>query len=379
MLPAKPQILFLDDGELVEARRVARAIGAEIVERCGFDWERGGDPAQDLVVVVASEAHLSDLEALPEGVADQRIAVLGEASRKERAQVAQARCHFVVYRPVHPEALRLLLIHCVYRGPERRKTRVSVGATIRYRCGFQRGRALLADLSEQGCRLLADERVEAGQRLLLFLPHAREAHREFFVRGEVVRVISGQRGSPNQVAVRFYWRSTSVRRRIETLIEAHLKGPAVMGPVPGDEKALPAEVLKEEERRREPRHAFERRVVALDRTATRVLVGRDLSVGGMRVDRHPSLGANQTFRLSIHIREGELPFVVRAKVGRDDGAAGVLLHFDAPNLAVQEQLRKALRDLPILEGEPGALPEGVILSEIVEIEYEEAERIATPA
>jgi hypothetical protein len=45
-----------------------------------------------------------------------------------------------------------------------------------------------------------------------------------------------------------------------------------------------------------------------------VLIGRDLSVGGMRVDRAPNLEAGQVLQLAIHVTAGETPLVERAEI-----------------------------------------------------------------
>ena len=56
-------------------------------------------------------------------------------SKTLRRRLRDAGTDLIVRRPVHPAALRLLILHSLYRGPEKRRTnRVSVGATIQYPC-----------------------------------------------------------------------------------------------------------------------------------------------------------------------------------------------------------------------------------------------------
>jgi hypothetical protein len=47
--------------------------------------------------------------------------VLAEAiTNMLRAQLQRFQCSYIVEQPVHPAALKLLILHAVYRGPERR-------------------------------------------------------------------------------------------------------------------------------------------------------------------------------------------------------------------------------------------------------------------
>ncbi len=443
MSPAKYDILLLDDGELAEIRAAAQSLDAAV----HGDMDAPGTPVE-WPLVVANARNLPTLESIPVNLSAKRVVVVDQLSQTLRARMRRARVDFFLCRPVHPEALRLLLLHCLYSGPERRQYRVAVGAPVKFRSGFRRGRGVLADLSDTGCRILTPEPLAPRQKLLVFLPRAGRPGRTFFVRAEVVRVTeSGE--PPHQMALRFSGLANAARRRIAELIARYREGPAVFrddvdasvasrpteerGPEAAphletreasaaegvepwraaasagidpepletdewptggfptpleDEAALPprseeafipeeraaaaravrapAAQAPQEERRREPRRAFHRHVVALDRTATRVLIGRDLSVGGMRVDPNPALMPLKTFRLSIHVGEGELPLVVRARVVRDDGEAGMVLRFEQLGFAVQEHLRKSLRELPILApgGDGGA--ERVLVTEILE-------------
>ena len=117
-----------------------------------------------------------------------------------------------------------------------------------------------------------------------------------------------------------------------------------------------------EERRRAARHIYAgRRVVALGDQAARVLIGRDLSVGGMRVDRAPNLEPGQGLQLAIHVSAGETPLVVRAEIVRDDGDAAsrcASAISAAPPSAISPRWSRAL---PVLEA-----GQGLVISEIIE-------------
>jgi hypothetical protein len=135
------------------------------------------------------------------------------------------------------------------------------------------------------------------------------------------------------------------------------------------EGGLEAESASEaegEERRRASRHAYAgRRVVALGQQAARVLIGRDLSVGGMRVDRAPNLQPGQVLQLAIHVSAGETPLVVRAEIVRDDGERGFALRFCDLSNSAERYLAKMVGALPVLE-DGGGQGHGLVVSEIID-------------
>src|SRR5690606_2714040 len=122
------------------------------------------------------------------------------------------------------------------------------------------------------------------------------------------------------------------------------------------------------ERRRHERRLYERRILAEAASAMhRMLLGRDLSAGGMRVHRHPDLKVGARLRVALYDAAREAPIVVDAVVARDDGARGFGLQFlaVAPEVASRlEQLVAALPPVePLVDGEAAAL--GTVVGEIV--------------
>jgi hypothetical protein len=123
------------------------------------------------------------------------------------------------------------------------------------------------------------------------------------------------------------------------------------------------------ERRRQHRGRYPNRVVAAadDGSLHRVLIGRDLSAGGMRVDRQKDLTVGSKLRIALYDSTRETPVVVVATVTRDDGKNGLALTFEnlAPDAAAHlEQLVASLPPVECLQdGETGAL--GTVVSEIL--------------
>ena len=92
------------------------------------------------------------------------------------------------------------------------------------------------------------------------------------------------------------------------------------------------------DRRSMTRVPYERRVVALGEEAARVLVGRDLSPGGMRIDATPGVALGDVLRVALHSGTRSEPMIVLANVVRDDGEAGLVLCFSDLSPRQQEQL-----------------------------------------
>ena len=102
--------------------------------------------------------------------------------------------------------------------------------------------------------------------------------------------------------------------------------------------------------------------------AARILIGRDLSSGGMRVAPNANLSVGDALKLVIYGPAGRPPLVIRAVVLRDDGDDGCVLHFEnvAPKTAAE--LSEWMTLLPSFSAStPGAAKTlNSIVSEVVE-------------
>ena len=415
---ANRSVLLLHDGELADVRELVDGLGALVEDR----EQAPGGAAYDLVV--GTPRRLKSLRRRAVSADTVQMAVLDQDSRTLRAMLRRAGVDLVVRRPVHREALRLLLLHALYRGPERRARRVPIGAPVRFRTGLRRRDAMLADLSVKGCRLLTRRAFEPGQRITVQLPEALSGGRPLSVRGRVVRAGAVEESEPasHALAVAFSGLSPGIRKQLAAIVSSYTEGPAVMRAAPsapraeapaqpaeltapaaaidpdgstdtgyskavGSREVLRAPALETDsapaceaadagadpapasgtERRCESRRAYERRVIALGHEAARVLIGRDLSQGGMRVDPSPVLQAGQELRLAIHVSPGETPLVVRARVAHNDGDRGVGLAFVDLSEGAARYLHKMVDFLPVLEPQDeGSEGAGVVVSEILD-------------
>ena len=185
---AHPSILLLHDGELADVAALLCELGAAITER------RGGPAPEDAETELAPGAR----ERAPRARSPDRVCCARAPSASPSSMASRGPCApccgarasswWCGARSI-PVALRLLLLHALYRGPEKRRTpRVSVGAPVHFRAGLRRHRAILAEISERGCRLLTSQRVTLGQTLTLQIPAALAGGRAFSVKGLVVRM-----------------------------------------------------------------------------------------------------------------------------------------------------------------------------------------------
>lgn len=412
------KVLLLHDGELADLRALVEKLGAQVIEAHG---DGSGDP--DFDVVVATPRRLRDISrssATPNAV---RIAVLERDARTLRALCRRTGVDLVVLRPVHPTAVRLLLLHALYRGPDRRVRRVAVGVPIRFRSGLRSHSALLADLSTRGCQLVGGKRLALGKHLKVCIPDPAAPSRAFAVAGQVVRLV---RGLDPGFAVEFRVVGAHVREQLQAAVAAYTDGPGPCDsrdaaaawrqfappPTPAgppdekrsscadEERALSPEEAtaspsaedadralapemqsadgaavaleagdaesSDTDRRRAARHRYEgRRVVALDDEAARVLLGHDLSLGGMRVAPNPALRVGQQLRIALYGSPGETPLVVATEVFRDDGERGLVLRFDGSDDGARRYLAKMLDSLPVPDGGREAAA-GLVVSEILD-------------
>jgi hypothetical protein len=336
-----------------------------------------------------------------------RIVVVQEDSTTMREQLRRIGFDFLVRRPVHPEALRLLILRSLYSGQERRREeRVAMGVEVSFRTGLLPRRATMVDLSSRGCRLLSSYVLEPGRRVSVQVPDG--TREPIPVRGQVVRMSLDEHLGPDgpySAAVAFDPLSEPEQERLGRVLARRARGPARLDAggedalvppearghdlrrvelsvdvrvSPGNGAAREIEVADEPaheetepgtaERRRGARSAYTRRIPAFGERAMRVLVARDLSTGGMRVERIAGLSVGDRMHLAIYGRADAEPTLVWGTVARDDGARGMAFVFDELDSEIAERIEKVLVDLPAIESlhdeEIDAM--GTVVTEILE-------------
>jgi hypothetical protein len=347
-------VLVVDDGELEDVRQILAELEVE------FALLRGGaipdriDPPSRLFVATPRRALLAQQwKTAPGASGPTRIGVVAEDSNTLRTMLRRLGFHLLIRRPVNPYALRLILLRAIYSGEERRQDdRVPIGTTVTYRSGLFRRPATLAELSLRGGRLLTEAPPRTGARIALQVP-VPDTTRTLALRARVLRV-SHEPVQSGQHAVAFTLDKHASGPDLQRLLQHYRSGPAQVAaageaPSPAAESKLPlAAPSSDAERRKHERVVFEKEVIGLSEEAATVLVGRDLSVGGMRVEDNPQLEVGMRLRLAVFGAPREEPILVRAEVMRaDDGSTA--LRFVDVGAEAGARLEKLVAHLPSVE------------------------------
>ena len=364
--PATDRSLMLHDGELEEVRSAFLELGIPFTEHRSDSGEL--DPEHTWDLVVGTPQRLVS-QILPRGSERVCIAVTDHDSRTLRSSLNRSDVDLVVRRPVHPAVLRGVILHGLYRGAEKRRTRrVGVGAPVRYRLGWRRPTAVLADLSMGGCQLLLSHGLKTGRSFTLRVPMDLAGGRPFTLRARALHARSNATGKDGEQSLhcRFESLTPYQSRRLRETVERYRSGPALYLPESGAGAAPSRGHTKE--RRSSARQPIRKRVVELNEKAARILMGCDVSLGGMRVDPNPHLRVGQNVRLAIYLGDSDQPLLVNARVHRDDGESGLALRFHALDAGAIRNLRRRLETDPVLARNGPTGETAYVFSEIVEIQ-----------
>lgn len=423
-------VLLLHDGELEDLRLLAVGAGADCVELRSASAAPDRGARFRLVIGTGQRIAACTLPALRS--AQSRIAILEKDSKTLRSMLKRVSVDYLVFRPVHPTALRLLVTRLLYQGPERRRSqRFSVGAPVGFRTGLWRRQALLADLSLQGCNLIASRSAKFGAKITLWLPSEITGDKPLCLSGRITRVGPAGDAQPGSEALGIRFDAPGKREQAELrqLVERFRAGPAawtgqalsprpaVAGraeppraslapaapvaatatpPEPAHRELPPAfrpeasrdarassataaddaellldEILspeplvdlEAEDRRQEQRRVYPHRLISRADQKPCVLIGRDLSVGGLRVEATDRLELGLNLQLAIHVKAGEVPLVLSARVERDDGDEGFALQFSGMSGSQEAYLRSLVASMPTLSSIVGD-DEPIVLCEV---------------
>jgi len=410
--PAHPGILLVDDGELDEVAKVLDEQGVVYTRLRGGQIPDEVPPPRDLLIVTPRRVERvrrgSPVDAAPGR--PLRIIAVAEDSPAMRRRLRRGGLHLLIRLPADAEIWRLLIARALYKGSERREDpRVAVGSPVELtRTADQ---TVLVDLSNRGCRLQTTSSLTVGDPIEFTIPANDRVwgdDESLSLRGTVRRLVREPGDERAMLAILFDPDLPEAdRTRLTTLINHWASGPqsldgAVVSGAPAIPStrlpSLPDLTLDDEtdppvlagvetavelgagsgsraptpedprDRRAHPRGHFASGIVAEGEDGPFVLIGRDLSAGGMRIERHPDLHVGDRFSIALHGPNVTEPIVVQAEVVRDDGSDGFGLVFDALQGRAAEELEKmvaCLADVESLEdGEIAGL--GAILSEIVE-------------
>lgn len=387
---ARARAWIADDGELFTLRSLLRE--HEIPY-----GELSNDPPEELDLLVSNPRRALEVERQRNRFAPRiHIVMAGDdLTRTMRQRLQRSSCDFIVPEDVHPGALRLLVDYALYRGPERRVgARVPMDVEVKLKVGWRQRKATLLQLSERGCGVVMGNGI-ADDEMLLRLPPSWTGGRKVDLPVTVIDRESLDDGD---------WRVSLGFRRVDRdtrqiLRDAIKRAAAETGRLqPGrggsaaasvarraspprrpagspraDEPAKrpsTSEELPRQDRRQGTRPRYTRRLLATREGEAQVVIGQDISEGGMRIGREPGLEVGQELKLALYGSRSDERVVVRGRVVRDDGPAGFGLRFEKVTPEVQEKLDRLVASLRILGRPAGgdAARPGVVVSQILERE-----------
>ena len=144
--------------------------------------------------------------------------------------------------------------------------------------------------------------------------------------------------------------------------------PPVAVPQPVSETPDRVDPTDTQDRRNQPRGAFASPVPAHRAGRGKVLMARDLSGLGMRIEPMPCLDLGQQAQLVLHGPGLIEALRVSARVVRDDGPDGMVLAFEALSSNQLQRLNELVAGLPQVESLAldGGRSHGAILAELVD-------------
>ncbi|MGI9590190.1 MAG: PilZ domain-containing protein [Myxococcota bacterium] len=347
-MSAHPKIWLLDDGELFEIRCLLNDADILFGE---------GQPPPDVhvqLLITSARRALLDPEKRPR--ADVHLVLFEESSRGLRKVLERTGCDLVMALPITAQAFHLILRHRLYDGPEKRRSRrVMLSAPVKIKRGLHWGSATLISLSLRGCGIVTDSELRVGREQEVKLPASLTRASDIRLNGRVLSSRPAQ-GGGFETAMAFRLIDPGDRRVLVRVLEgggAELKPRAAKTEPPpaiglGGSVEEPDPGASGEDRRQGNRKRFTRRVLAAGAGISHVLIGRDLSAGGMRVRPDADLAIGDVLKLAIHGHPGQPAIMVKATVLRDDGEDGMVLRFEELPASIAGRLEEMVARLPSL-------------------------------
>ena len=364
---SRPRALVIDDGELLLARTILLHLGLDFRHLRGDEVPDPLPQPDELFMISARLAVALDVSRQGGKSVDAPvwIAFVPGESKSQRQFLRRSGFDFLVPEHVHPGALRLLIRRAIYRGTNRQRVmRVACGDEVSFVGTLMRHSATLLDLSPRGCRLLTRKPPRRGAKITVQIPQ--DDGSPLQLQGTVVRKSPGlsDGGESNEYAVGVSFAQIAGVKRagLKALLHDRLSGPRAL-PLgarrelrPRDENDISLSgidtqtlVLGEEDQRLTARGRYRARVDAFCAGHSRVLLARDLSGCGMRVEPNDKLQPRERLRLAVPVGDRSDVIFIEAHVERDDGPAGMALLFDWMEPDAQQRLDEVVASLPEIE------------------------------
>jgi hypothetical protein len=344
-----PRVALLDDGELDDVRAALRALG---VAHCDA---RRATIGEVVPILLSTPTHARALAAGCGEVPPHHLhAVIGAGD-----DASAAPCDLALVRPIESSVLRLLTRRPDLAASQERRlsTRVALGTQVWVSVGDDRREVTIARISIGGCGLISPALLRTGARVSIELPPELSAPRRLVLSGEVLgsRELSTGDGTTFDVSVAFRALDLVDRVTLRALMARHAIDfrPSVEGSSGRGDRGLRERALPPgRDRRRSLRRRFQQRVMGVKDGVAHVLLARDLSSGGLRVEWNEQLAPGDQIKVAVFGAFDTAPLLALAVVERDDDADGCYLRFGALDEEIEDRLDALIDSLAPLDLDP---------------------------
>jgi hypothetical protein len=340
-----PRVVLLDDGELDDVRVLLRQLG---VLHCDARRATVGERVSILLSTPSRARSLADGES--EAPPHHLHAVIGSDP-----DAIGAPCDLEFLRPIESAVLRLLTRRDGAAGSERRlATRVALGVPVVVRVGDDRREVVVSRISIGGCGLISPALLRTGAQVEIELPPELSAPRSLVLSGEVLsaRELSTGDGRTFDVSVAFEALDLGDRVTLRALMARHAidfrpltEGASVRGARGLRQRVLPPGG----DRRRTTRRRFHQRVMGVCDGVAHVLLARDLSRDGLRIEADERLAPGDPLKLAVFGVLDAAPLLASAVVERFDDFDGWFLRFGTLGDETAKRLDTLLESLAPLD------------------------------
>lgn len=378
-MDSAPSVVLVGNGQLKQARRALLRLRADFVHLRENEVVYNLPGPRDLLITTCQMALMRpDFEWLAEDATQPIwICMHNQDFLPLRERLRRLGVHFLVHSGIDEESLRLLFGQFFHQGAERRGTlRLPFGREISCRVGREPHKAMLVELSANGCQIIGSSNLPVGAPIALDLPPELVGGSPIEFVGRVLRSVPCGPPSPipeYSVAIDFDHLAADVRAQLERILDGRRLGTTVAPlerlPESVDELEAGSPEHESSERRKHTRHEYRRAMplasAELDRPD--VVLGRDLSLEGIRIEARADLGPGSRITLALHGAPREEPLVLEAEVVRDHGEHGLGLQFVSMPPEQTRKLEKLIQRLPPLESLRDADSEGkrLVISQLV--------------
>jgi hypothetical protein len=378
-----PSALLLDDGELGCVRSVLARLGVEFEHHTGYEGAAGVfRPRQLLVTSVKRAGFVSELETLDgEDCNPIWVCAHNQDFLPMRERLRGLGAHYLITSALAPETMRLFFLQVLHRGLEwRHNPRLQVLKAVHYRIGAVYGSGQLEEISREGCRVVSEEPALTGADAAVCLPLELSSGKRLWLGGHVAHCSAEAERSGGEgfsVIVVFRNLEPEAQACIDAILAGrnlgtritHLYPPLMETRDPATSPARPApDAEAAGAKRRDSRRRYQSKLMVLDEDSPRVVLGRDLSVTGIRLAAHPSLSVGAHVSIVLYGDAGDDPLLVAAEVVRED-AGGFGLNFDSLTPEQRTWIGQVVERLPPIQSLAGDRSSGGrIVSKLVSSE-----------